>query len=193
MKQKQLLGLALAGLCLMGLAGKLQAALFADAFAPANWQIRPDSPSPGTFIFTGTGNAEILELTGAAVGSSETVVVIKSPYASSPAILSFTWTVVNNGNIGAPEAAYLVDNVPTPLHGPGGTGSGLILPEGTEFGFVLGANPESGKNPPVFAITDWEAQMVPETGTWLAAALALGVALVEWRRRQPSKTVVPRL
>ena len=192
MKQKQILGLALTGLCLLGLASNLQAGLFTNSFAPANWEIRNDSSNPGIFEFTGLGDAEILTITGAASGSSETIVVIKPP-CPSPALLSFTWTVVRNGNDGPPEAGYLVDDVLTPLVGNSGTND-LSLPAGTtSFGFVLGANPETGKNPPVFAITGWEAEMVPEAGTWLAAALALGVALVEWRRRQPSKTVVPRL
>ena len=192
MNQKQILGLALTGLCLLGLASNVQAGLFTNGFAPANWEYGDDSFNPGVFGFTGADNADILTITGAGSGSSGTIVVIKPP-CPSPALLRFTWTVVKNGNNGDPEAGYLVDGVPQLLEGTSGTND-LSLPEGTtNFGFVLYADPVGTKNPPVFTITGWEAEMVPEAGTWLAAALALGVALVEWRRRQPRRPAVARL
>ena len=187
-----LLGLVFSGLLLVGPTGSVRAGLFTGSFDPANWELdAANSSNPGTYVFTGVANAEILEITGAAAGGSDTVVVLKSP-SSSPTLLHFTWSVVKKGNDGDPLAYYLLlGEVPTPLTGTSGTVNDLDLPAGTRFGFALSATTTAGKDPAVFAVTDWEAQAVPEAGSWLAGALVLGVALFEVVRRQRRGALVP--
>lgn len=191
MKRNYLLGLVLSGLFVVGSGGSVRAGLFTGSFDPANWELGAASSNPGTYVFTGPGGPYTLQITGAGAGLSDTAVVLKSPYCSAPTLLYFTWSVVKNGNLGAPEVSYLVNGTPTALVGTSGTVSDLSLPAGMEFGFMLGANPESGKNPAVFAVTDWEAQVVPEPSTWLTGTLVLGVVLFEVVRRQRRGAVVP--
>lgn len=188
MIRKQLLGLALASLCLLGLPGNLRAALFTGSFDPANWELSPSSSTPGSFAFTGASSAETLEITANAVGTSETIVVLKSPYCPANAILHFNWGVTNNGNVGLPQVFYLVNGTPTELFGSSGAINGLNLPANTEIGFAISGDTEGGKNPAVFAITDWDVQLIPEAGTWLAGALGLGVAAGEVLRRRQRRT-----
>ena len=100
--------------------------------------------------------------------------------------------MVKKGNDGDPLAYYLlVGGATTPLTGTSGEVKDLDLPAGTRFGFALSATTTVGKDPAVFAVTGWEAQAVPEAGSWLAGALALGVALFEVSRRRRRGAMVP--
>ena len=191
MKRTSTLGLIIAWLILLGYAGSGRAGLFTGSFAPANWEVSTNSSNPGTFAFTGTGNAEVLEITGAAADPSETFVVLKSPYSPAPSSLHFSWAVANNGNDGSPLVYYVVNGTPAPLVGSSGTEGNVYLPADTEFGFAMSANVIGGKIPAVFMVTDWEVQTVPEIGSWLAGPLALGVAFFIGIRRQWRRAAGP--
>jgi hypothetical protein len=181
MKRNQHLGLMLAGLLFLGTAGLANAA-FTGELSPANWQQSDLTGNPGTYTFTGAGGVEFLTIIGSASGPSDTFIQLKSPFVSSPSLVSLTWSLQQNGNNASPVGYYIIDKTPVQLIGAG-TLNNILLPAGTPFSFELPSNVISEKSPAQFQVSV-QVTPVPEVGTYLAGLFGLGVLAFEILRRK---------
>ncbi len=180
MKLNQNLGLILAGILVLGTAGPACAAFTGD-FAPLNWDLTTVSGPAGSFTFSGTDTLNIFG--GTDIGDSDNIVFLKPSYSSTAGTLSFSWTIVAHGNIGAPVASFYIDGTPYSFVGTSGTVTGVNVPANTPLRFELASSVELGKTPAELNVTSWEFTPIPEAGTWLAGILALGLLGFEALRR----------
>ena len=169
------------------------AGMFTGSFAPENWELSSSSINPGSFVFSGLNNAEVLTITSAnADGLSDTIVQLMAPYPSASGRVDFTWTLAQNGNLGAPQAYFYVGGVQYALVGSSGSLTGLWIGAGDAVSFELVGEVEKGKSPAQLEIGGWDFSSVPEPGPLATGVLTfVAASLLVWRQSRGASAAPP--
>jgi hypothetical protein len=175
-------GMVLAGWLIAGAAGVSQAAFTGD-FGPTNWAVYPGSVNPGSFYFSGTGDAMTLHITSSPTpGFSDTVLALQWPYSSEPGFLDFSFTLTRVGNVGEPLGYFYVGSVQYDLLGSDSL-TDIEIPANTPVYFELLGDLTPGKNPAELQVALWT--FVPEPSPALFCVLGLALAACLKRKAAP--------